>query len=181
MGVGVANPNFSTGKYSKALPLALREAYERVRRDADLLSLRDDLAVVDARLDQLLQRIEETPDDSTIRSLVEGIGAAKELLSEDPAAALARLDVILVALGRVQADGKVWAEILGTQEQRRKLADSERKRLEALREYVTRDRLLTLVAGLLECIARHVVDKKVLRKISTEIQTMTIGGVRTPN
>ena len=54
---GLASPEWKHGRYSKALPANLSAAYERARTDGDLIALRDELALVDARLTALLTEL----------------------------------------------------------------------------------------------------------------------------
>src|SRR5688572_15275565 len=51
---GLAAGRWKDGRYSKALPPSLAAAYERARQDPELIALRDELALVDARLTDLL-------------------------------------------------------------------------------------------------------------------------------
>src|SRR5687768_3976371 len=54
--VGAANPAFKTGRHSKYLPPRLQDRYQEALRDATLLSVRDEIALLDARLEDLLRR-----------------------------------------------------------------------------------------------------------------------------
>jgi hypothetical protein len=51
---GVASPHFKHGRYSKALPVRLAAVYEQARTDDDLLAVRDEAALVQARIGELL-------------------------------------------------------------------------------------------------------------------------------
>src|SRR5829696_9207702 len=51
---GLAAPNWRHGRYSKALPVGLQAAYERARTNPELIALRDELALLDTRLEQLI-------------------------------------------------------------------------------------------------------------------------------
>src|SRR5690606_13833216 len=53
---GVANPAFRTGKYAK-LPARLPESFQAAAADPDLLGLREDIAVNDARIAELAERL----------------------------------------------------------------------------------------------------------------------------
>jgi hypothetical protein len=55
--VGSASPTYRTGRYSKYVPERLRERYEAAEDDAELLSLRGEIALTDARLLDLLARV----------------------------------------------------------------------------------------------------------------------------
>ena len=54
--VGTACPHYRSGRYSAYVPERLRERYEAAEDDAELLSLRSELALTDARLMDLLAR-----------------------------------------------------------------------------------------------------------------------------
>ncbi len=56
---GVASPHFRHGRWSKDLPAQLAERYTQARQDAELLSLQDEIALVDTRIGDLLA----TPGD----------------------------------------------------------------------------------------------------------------------
>ncbi len=51
---GIASPRFKTGKYSKYLPEKVRTHYQETIVDKDLISLRDEIALNDAHLIELL-------------------------------------------------------------------------------------------------------------------------------
>ena len=52
---GVSSGQFQHGRYSKYLPARLLERYEESRSDPDLLGFRDELALTDARLSQVVE------------------------------------------------------------------------------------------------------------------------------
>ena len=54
--IGAALPQFKTGRYSKYLPARLAERYHEAERDPELLSLRSELALVQARLAELISK-----------------------------------------------------------------------------------------------------------------------------
>jgi hypothetical protein len=55
--VGPALPQFRHGRYSKYLPERLAERYQASLEDSELLGLRDELGLVDARIADLLERV----------------------------------------------------------------------------------------------------------------------------
>lgn len=54
---GIDAPNFKTGRYSKCLPDRLAERYEEALNDAELTRLGDEIALVDARLQDVIERL----------------------------------------------------------------------------------------------------------------------------
>ncbi len=54
---GMASPHFKTGKYSKYLPDRLIRRYEEASSDKTLVSFREDLALLQCRITQLLDQL----------------------------------------------------------------------------------------------------------------------------
>lgn len=56
---GLASPHFKTGRHSKYLPKNLLGKYKEAINDPDLLQLRDEIALMDTRLGEVLTQIEK--------------------------------------------------------------------------------------------------------------------------
>ena len=112
---GAASPHFTTGRHSRSLPGHLVATHERARADPTLLSLREELALVDAMIaDHLRQLANDGPAAADRRvfrrifSLIEQrrrlVGAevrhlvlAREVLTAEEAYALLGAVVAIVA------------------------------------------------------------------------------------
>ncbi len=121
---GFASPQFKTGRYSKVLPEAMRRRYEVARDDEDLLSLRDEIALLDLRIIELLGRAE---------------------------------------------DEDTWTQSVALIEQRRKLAESEHKRLVALKQYVSIEQVYAFIGALGGILREHVTDRHALAAIQRDL------------
>ena len=76
------------------------------------------------------------------------------------------------------ADYQAWAELLRAIETRRRLAETERRRLEAMEQMITSERAMLLVAALVDAVRRHVDDRDVLDAIGREVeQLVAVEGV----
>lgn len=64
---GAASPHFKTGRYSRSLPGHLVATYERALNDPRLLSLRDELALTDAMLAELLAQLDDDSPEHAYR------------------------------------------------------------------------------------------------------------------
>lgn len=64
---GFAHPNTVTGRYSKHLPTRAIAEFQQALHDPELLSLRNDIALIDVRLNELVREVgtDETPDKTT--------------------------------------------------------------------------------------------------------------------
>ena len=56
---GIAHPNYQTGRYAKDLPPHLAKEFTANLESETLTSLREDLALSDIRISELLERLEE--------------------------------------------------------------------------------------------------------------------------
>ena len=130
--VGLAAPNFKTGRYSKYLPAGLAERYVVARTDPELLSLRDEIGLVDTRISEVLTQ------------------------PSDPDASL----------------GTVWEFLEPLIEQRRRLVESEHKRLHALQAVITAEQLMILLSTVTDVIKTHVQDRQALSAISLELKRL---------
>lgn len=66
---GAASPHFKTGRYSRSLPGHLLAVYEQALRDPRLLSLRDEIALTDAMICELLSQIDNDISESAERRI----------------------------------------------------------------------------------------------------------------
>lgn len=124
---GPAHPNYKTGKHSNVLPERMRENYERAVADEELVSLRSELAVIDARVLDLLQRADAGESGKRWKALLDQV----KLVESAPDGL--ELHQGLKELSRMiragAADAYTWDEIRDWFIVRERLTRSERKRL----------------------------------------------------
>jgi len=138
---GVASPHFKTGRHSRSLPGRLVSAYEKSRSDPRLLSLREEIALVDAMICEVLEDLGTNPTDTQkrrgfrriralvnerrrlVESEVEHIVLARQTLTVDEAMSLMRsiAEVIKRHLPDPSVQASILEEIMG-------LIDSDRTR-----------------------------------------------------
>lgn len=135
--VGPASVHFKHGRHSLLMRdiAGLGDHYARALADPDRLRLDSEIALVDARVSDLLQRC----------SLASKSGQSIDTL---------------------------WPVLNEQIEQRRKLVDTESKRLKDLHAMVSIDRVLALVAYLSDSVKRHVTDPKALTGIFADMRKM---------
>ena len=122
---GISSPHFKHGRYSTALPERLAATYEKARHDPELLNLRDEIGLMDARMIEMFMAAEATPVN--------------------------------------------WEEVRAVTEQRRRLCESEQKRMLAMRQLLTKEQVMLVVASVVRAVHRHVKDRGALRCISDDI------------
>lgn len=167
---GVASGTFKNGRYSKFLPTRLSEQYEAAINDSELLELRQEIALTDARLTDLLKRVDTGESGKlwadTLSTWLDFKTAVREVDKKKQNEYAAKLDSLI---SRGHTDYRAWSEIQTTLEQRRKLVESERKRLVEMQQYITSQQAMTLVAAMIGIIKENVHDRDTLQNISTAV------------
>lgn len=138
---GLAHPSTKTGRYSKYLPARLAERYESALNDPDLISLRDEIALTDADIGRLLALVDDDIPDGL-----------------DPKETL--------AWRRAQRQNR--AEIHQLIENRRKLVETERRRLIDLQQMMTVEQAMLLLSAVESVVNAHV-DRPTMARISADL------------
>lgn len=183
---GVASANWKHGRYSKAIPTRLMERYQASESDPELLNLRSDIALVDARISELLGSVDVGESGRLWRDLGK---LRKDFLvaqrEKDQDAMASVLTELLNTVGRGAQDWERWQEIADFLERRRRLVESEQKRLVAMQQMVTAEQAMTLVTTLglavREIVLEHVdadTGRAILSKVQQELIRVSAAGTR---
>lgn len=165
---GVASPNMTTGRYSKYLPSRLLDRYHEAEGDGELLSLRSEIALTDGRLADLLSRVDSGEAKSLwekARKLNQDI--QKDVHNENYGALMVHAAELDFIIGTGLTDHEAWYEIHAILDQRRKLAESERKRLIESQQMVKTEQAMTLATALLLAVKESVQDSATLMKVQS--------------
>lgn len=176
---GIASPTFKHGRYSKFLPVRLLATYKASLSDPDLLALREQVAVLDARLVDVLKRVDTGESSRLWRQLRAAHGALLDARARsDTAAMAARLNDLGGLIGEGVADYAAWADVRALIQERRQVVESERKRMVEMQMMITSDRAMVLLAAVVDTIRRHVTDRSTLAAISADIGSLVAGETR---
>lgn len=136
--VGPASPHFKHGRHSVLLKdiKGLGQHYERALADPDLLRLDAEIALTDARIGDLLERVS---------------GSKRQ--------------------AGVTIDG-LWPQLENLIENRRKLVDTESKRMKDLHAMVSVDRVMLIVSYLADSVKKHVRDRDVQTAILNDLRRL---------
>jgi hypothetical protein len=170
---GPASANYKDGRHSRFLPSRMFAAYRAAGLDPELMSLRQDLALVEARIIDVLKRV----DTGEAGSIWINLQAAWVRLAR--AQARADADMYKIAFADVGClvtkgfgDTVAWREIGELIDQRRKLVESEQRRLALAHEVLSRDQAMALMGQVVDILRRHVPDRDVLSAIALDMQAL---------
>lgn len=171
---GIASPHTTHGRYSKYLPTRLLERYGTATQDDQLLVLRDEIAVIESRLGDLLLRVDTGEAGAAWKAVRKAHDElAESIHSKDSGKMLSALRDMDRIIGRGMADYAAWGEVYNLLEQRRKLVESERKREIEAQQHITAQEALLLVSALLDSVKRNVTDPIARTAIQTDFIQLT--------
>lgn len=170
---GIAHGAYKNGRHSKALPVRLLARYEEARSDGELIALREDIALIDTRLEDVLSRVDTGECGELWIALKAAVKAFQE--AEASGKGIERETAISAIIGLCQegiADWGTWNEVKALLEQRRKQVETEQKRLVAMQQMITAEQASSLVASLVASVKTHVTDRKALGAIQTDLERL---------
>jgi hypothetical protein len=170
---GLASPNFIHGRYSKFLPTHLAERYQEAVRDPELLALREEIALVDARVHDLLKRV-DTGEAGRLWKEIRGTYAElRQAISKgDANTMVTALDCMEEIIENGKGDYYAWGEVYKLIEQRRRLAESERKRLVAMEQMISTERAMVMISNISHLIRENVTDRAALVRITEGLRKL---------
>lgn len=170
---GVASPTFKDGRYSKFIPKHLADGFDKFASDPKRLDLSENIALADTRISELLTTIDHGGTQEhwkQVNELLEVLEVAINRKLEEKA--LTTLTQIKEVCSSAIDDSKVWAEISTLGENRRKLAETEQKRLLSTDMMIQADRAYGLIALVQDIILRNVSDTRIRGAIANELRSI---------
>lgn len=170
---GIASPNLKTGRYSKHLPTRMAARYQEAQADPELLVLRDEIALLDSRLSDVLSRV-DTGESGALWSDLQKTWAEFELrrAAGDVPKMREALDAHESALKRGRADYAAWAEIGQLLDRRARFVESERRRYVEMQQMVSVEQAMLFLGAVTDAIRRHVSDRDTLSALGRELELL---------
>jgi hypothetical protein len=124
--------------------------------------------MLDARAGELLGRLDVGDISHTWIGLRDAFqlfqSALKSGNAAQTASSLAEMDIFI---RRGYTDYALWSEIINVWDARRKLVETEQKRLERMQQMVTAEQATALINALLLAVRDNVKDRNILSRIQT--------------
>jgi hypothetical protein len=177
--VGPAVSTYKHGlhsRYTKLVADDIRRSYERAATDEELLSLRDDVALVQAKVNDAVKALSGKATTALFREMNEGWSDLKAAMrSGDPAQLQPALNSLERLIQQGDANAGKWDEVLALLDFKSKLAEREWRRQEALQTMITAEQARALFGAVVALIHQHVHDPLARLHISNGIHGL-IGG-----
>ena len=81
-------------------------------------------------------------------------------------------------IGDAMVDHEAWYEIHSILDQRRKLVESEQKRLVSMQQMITSEQAMMLITAMIDTVKRNVPDRNAIAAISADITRLITQDVR---
>jgi hypothetical protein len=166
---GMVSPNFKTGRYSKYLPEGLMNAYQSTIDDPELLSVRQDIHLLDTLIASKLPLLENNESAATWKRVDELIRAVRKAYKKEQYGDLEdALDEMEGIADQKRLFYATEQEIQSQLEQRRKLVETENKTLFNKERALTAEQAMLLMSALLDSVRRNVSDTSTLSAIQAD-------------
>ena len=168
-----ADPQPNAGKWSNALPYYLVERYESTNSDPNQLSVKGEIALVDARIEDLLERVTTTESHSAWADLTDAyekmIHGLEYGLHDEERTYRAHMREILT---KGITASTSWVNIQSLIEQRRRLVECERRGAILTAIYQRREEADAVRAAYQQILSQHLTDPELCNTIHTEVENL---------
>lgn len=166
---GPAHPNWIDGRGSRVMPKRMMQDYQDALNDPEKLAFDKDIALLEARLRDVLKRVDSGESGRLwgfLASAWDQYEAARR--ANDPQALLQAIALIGDLIRQGHGDHLAWAEVTNLLERRRKVVESEMKRQVQMHEVVKSEVAMGLLAQLVQAVREHVHDDDTVQAITAE-------------
>jgi hypothetical protein len=168
---GSLAPGFKTGRYSRLLPKALRKSYNAALADPSVLSVRDDVALATAQIEDALAGANVGPTLDEIDAAWRDFRTAAA--SRDPVRVVQASEAMDATVKRARDARRQWAEVERLQLHKARLATTEFRRQMAASSMIEASAAWSLVQTILELVKAHVPDTTARRAIADGLVRLT--------
>jgi hypothetical protein len=171
---GMAHPNYKHGRYSRDLLSDMATRVDEARGNPELLSVSDDIALVEARIGEVLRQLGTGESGAAWLALKRTMGEFQGAVTRGDMAGMHQHFQAMQALVKEgSGTARAWEELRRLEETRCKLVQTEMKTLQGLQQMLTVQQHLLLVSAQTDAWVQAVkahADTATGRKILTAAQ-----------
>lgn len=157
---GVARADRVSLRDSTSMPSHLQQALDAALEDPEIMALRHEIALTDVNIDQMKRTLgSEMPDTATLKSLVAEVEAIVLLLEADAGTSqrpLRMLQAFSRNLASAYSERRTFREIHEVSEIRRRLSETEQKRIASLRASLNGEQVIALAAAIANVVKENI-------------------------
>ncbi len=161
------------GRHSQHLPKRFLENYEQYLNDPDYLVMRSEMALLDARMGEILEKLDDAVSDNAWMQVRRALSLLKTKDRLSPDEVMDLTGYLEEALEMTATEAEVWDEVTGLIEARRKVADTERRRITEAQKYLTYDEAHAMMALFVNAVTETVKDESIRTQILERMKVVT--------
>jgi hypothetical protein len=170
---GVSAGRFKHGRYSRYMKLELAQRFLDTCDDPELLSLREDVALVTDRIGELLDQVHSGESGAAWRLLARHWKEFRRFRAAGNVPKMQEaLELLAEPLEQGIADHNAWEELGLQLDRRARLAEQEQRRLEKMQATLTVEEAMGLLRTVLDVLRRHVTDQATLDAIGADLEQL---------
>lgn len=182
---GIAHPGFKGRGYGKSLPSHIAVHYDEALRDENLLNLKSEIALCDARLGELTEQLGKGTGAQLANRLTRKYNQVNGSAVSSNAKVRAKFGQYLGELGDIIAlisnNASIWDDMGVWIDRRQRLTEAEVRHMIHIRAMISAEEVMQLVGQLLRILRDRVYDRKVLAAIVDDIGLLLPSGEGTVN
>lgn len=164
---GPSHHRWKHGRNSKYIPARLAEKYEEALADPHLTEYRQDIALLESRLLELLATGESLPlwdkTQDAFRDMRDAMARRDAVATQSALASLENL------INRGMADALRWAEVYRITEQIGKTKEREHKRMVQAQQMISAEQLLAMMGRIADAARRTITNQDELRAFAATL------------
>lgn len=171
---GVELPQFSHGRYSKAVPDRLSVRYEEALSDEERHDLRDEIALSEAKIGDLLAGMRHEESDSLLLLLQDKgrqMRAAQNQGDQEHTEALVQEILSLIRHGGDEA--LAWRDVDRWIARKTRTVEADVRIAATKQQMISVEEMMAILGLVLDAIRRHVPDQSVRSALAREIRAAT--------
>lgn len=151
--MGAQSGRYKHGGYSRDLPERLEHRYNLAIKDKRLMELRDENALMKLRIAELLARLDTGESGEVWSQIGKTYSKLREAaFKNDQDEFAAALTVMGSLIKRGQSDYAAWDEVFKAVTARRKIIETERKRMVDLKQMMTAEQAMAMLSYVVNAI-----------------------------
>ena len=168
---GMQSPHFVTGRYSKDVFGHLVARYEQAVNDPELLAMRDEIALLQVRIADVLKSLNIGESrEIWIDLKKEYDKLRKAIVKGDKSSITDSIVRIGSIIDKANDYHNRWDEVMKAMTVKSQLVDKEQKRLTAMSQMISAEEAMKMMVAVVKVVQENVTDRDTLQAIASSIQ-----------
>lgn len=167
---GISTDKLRLGRWADKIPSQLKPDYIEALHDPEILSMQDEIALVNTRLGEVLRTATSYIDPAELGAAVTALGSA--LAAKDQSMIQAHYNRLQDLATNHGNSERAWSYAMKLTDRRRTLVEAENRRLVQKDMFMAREQVQRYAATIVEIVTRHVHDRATLAAIGADVRTL---------